>query len=137
MAIITFINHSDGERARRDGEYPSYDPESYDDFDDVDNERDEDDKVTTVACAYPRCGKMPAPNSAYCPHHEAVVEWEAGAPERKQRRAAESRERRRSEEEYLAASPLRAVNSQPVKPPQHKRDNRKVMPLSGEGGCDE
>jgi hypothetical protein len=87
----------------------------------ADDHKKEDGTATTVGCAYPRCDKMSAPNAGFCPHHVVVVAWESAAPERKRQRAAQLREKRRLEEEFLAASPLRALNPQPVKPPHDKQ----------------
>lgn len=88
-----------------------------------------DDKQETKAattaqesgCVYPGCHKLCALNSVYCPHHVAVVEWEAAKPERRRLREAQLKERRRLEEELLAASPLRVLNPPSSEPPQQKR----------------
>jgi hypothetical protein len=74
-----------------------------------------------IGCVYPRCGKVRAPNSAYCLHHIDVVAWEGGERERKRQRAAQLKERRRLQEELLAASPLRVTSPQSIEPRQQKR----------------
>jgi hypothetical protein len=80
----------------------------------------EEDPAATAGCAYPRCNKIPEPGSAFCPHHIAVSAWKSATPKRKRARAAQLREKRKQEEVFLAASPLR-VPDLPAEPPQRKR----------------
>jgi hypothetical protein len=56
------------------------------------------------------CGKIRAPGSVYCPHHQLLHEDMLKDPQRRKERAQQRRDERKAEEEFLATSPLRADN---------------------------
>jgi len=64
---------------------------------------------TTVAGCI-KCGKMPAPHSALCPHCVVVEEYLARAQERRAEKARRTLDARKSKAAALAVSPLRSIN---------------------------
>jgi len=72
------------------------------------------------------CGKIRAPGSPYCPHHQLLHDDLMKEPQRRKERAQQRRDERKAEEEFLATSPLRADNPQFV---ERSGRNRRAITL--------